>query len=604
MCGVFGMSMGYHGNPQSDLNFLKLALEHRGPDDWNIEILGGIGIGHCRLAIQDPTNSSQPMRSQSGKSLISYNGEIYNLNFLREKLPGFTWKTNGDTELVLELIEKFGIKILSEIEGMFAIAFFSVDSNELFLARDQMGEKPLYYRFDKKGEIAFSSEANSLATVGGHSPKIDLVSLRHYLKYMYIPADRSIYNEIKTVIPGSFIKWNKLGFSMGRYVDFNPQLEHHSEPLNPSHLRAMISSSVQKTLVADVGIGVMLSGGMDSSIVAFEATSHLGKINTYSVVFDDNDGDAIYSRMMANELQSSHNEIRLDEMNIDSIVYETLSKLPQPFGDNSIIPTYLLAKEAGKNVKVLLSGDGADELFAGYRYFNKYVSLKRDPFTLSRYQFRKNRLEIARHLPTKKLHEYSELFAESRIQTGRLNPFEAWNVDISLLTDSEIDLLTGVGPSVTKHPYSDPGEYRGRGSILVADQLSYLPGDILVKSDLGGMLASVEIRAPFLSKEIVSASRLASELHYFKRKELLKKAYWKRLPQSILERRKQGFGAPIEKWLNSENMKILSGDLLANQKSKIYGFLDYTETQKLVGKNSLIQWNLMSLAIWMESNNC
>ena len=604
MCGVFGMSTGYGYNSEQDLNFLRLALQHRGPDDWNISKLGQMTMGHCRLAIQDPENSAQPMRSRSEKSVISYNGEIYNLDFLREKMPGFVWRTNGDTELLIELLEQFGIQVLNEVEGMFAIAFYRLDSNELFLARDQIGEKPLYYRVDKSGEIAFSSEANSLAAIGGYSPKIDSISLRHFLKYMYVPADRTIYDEVKTVLPGGYIKWSQFGVSIERYVSFKAGIENGSELLTPNKLRELIASSVEKTLISDVGVGVMLSGGLDSSIVGFEAAKHLKKMHTYSVVFDEKDDDAIYSRMMADKLESVHEEIFIDQKNIDLVIQRTLSVLPQPFGDNSIIPTYLLAKAAGKKVKVLLSGDGADELFAGYQYYNKYVSLNRNPFTLSRYQFRNSRLALVRHLPTKNLHEYAELAAESRIETGMIDPIDAWNSDISLLTDSEINLLTGMNTHVIKLPYTDPGGYLGRGTILLADQFSYLPGDILFKSDLGGMLASVEIRAPFLSKEIVSASRRSSELHHSKRKELLKKAYKNQLPQAILERKKQGFGAPIERWLNSEKMKVLLNDLLSNPNSKIYNFLEFRETQKAVSKNSLIRWNIMSLAIWLEANDC
>jgi asparagine synthase (glutamine-hydrolysing) len=602
MCGIFGMSEGFSVNISGDLDALRMNLKHRGPDGSGLLFLEGLGLGHCLLAIRDPGNSPQPMFSKSGRHVISYNGEIYNLEFLKSKLPGFNWRTSGDTELLVELLEHFGPSILGEIEGMFAIAIWNIETRCLILARDRMGEKPLYFNLTKSGQIAFASEVYALANLGSSKPKLNIGALRHYLKYMYIPVTASIYEGIDPVLPGQYLIWDKDSFSAHEYHSQDVNEYSKSEIASGRDLKNKIANAVRGTLVSDVGIGVMLSGGLDSSIIALEASRSIKKIDTYCVAFQNSSEDAVHAKIMASRINSRHTELYFPDNELADVTFQVLSKAHQPFGDNSLIPTFLLANEANKNVKVLLSGDGADELFSGYRYYDKYA--KRN-FNFS-YQTTKSlntlRRLLAQQIPTKKLYEINEEKTRLDIAAGKLNWWEAWNQDLSLLTDLEVDVLIGSGPLICKSTIQSPNPYDGMSSILLADQASYLPGDILTKSDIGGMLASVELRAPFLSKEVVAHARNLTAKTLGTNKKILRQIYKLEIPPEILSRKKQGFGAPVGRWLATPSFTELSSSILLNHNSQIYFYLQFNSVREIIKKSPIVHWNILSLAIWLEEN--
>ena len=602
MCGVFGMSEGFSVNISEDLDALRINLKHRGPDGSGLLFLEGLGLGHCLLAIRDPGNSPQPMFSKSGKHVISYNGEIYNLEFLKSKLPGFNWRTSGDTELLVELLEHFGPSILAEIEGMFAIAIWSIETNRLILARDRMGEKPLYFNLTKSGQVAFASEVHALANLGSSKPKLNIAALRHYLKYMYIPVTASIYEGINPVLPGQYLIWDKDSFSAHDYYSLDVNEFGKSEIASGRDLKTKIANAVRGTLISDVGIGVMLSGGLDSSIVALEASRFNKKIDTYCIAFQNSSEDAVHAKIMASRINSRHSELYFPDNQLADITFRVLGKAHQPFGDNSLIPTFLLANEASKNVKVLLSGDGADELFSGYRYYDKYVNKNLDfPYQVAKSLNTARRL-LARKIPTKRLHEINEGKTRLDIAAGRLNGYEAWNQDLSLLTDLEVDSLIGSGPLICKSTVQSLTPYDGMRSILLADQGSYLPGDILTKSDIGGMLASVELRAPFLSKEVVTHARNLTDKTLGTNKKILRQIYKLEIPSEILGRKKQGFGAPVGRWLATPSFNELSSSMLLNHNSQIYSYLEFNSVRKIIKKSPIVHWNILSLAIWLEEN--
>lgn len=595
MCGICGI-FGTAPVNMPTVDQMVSNMIHRGPDDSASLTFDGFSIGHTRLSIQDPENSLQPMVSHSGDSVITFNGEIYNQDELRLKLPDKEWKTSGDTELLIELLECFGIEVLASIEGMFAFGWFSMKKKELVLARDRMGEKPLFFR-SENSYVQFASELRSLLTSKRKFSDINIEGLAHYLKYLYFPSTASVYSDIKCLEPGNFIKFTSESFSIGNWTEFG----NHKDNSKPrTDLRSLISESVRKSLISDVPIGVMLSGGVDSSIIAFEAAKYSDDLFTYSFVMPGHSDDSKYARLMSQRLKTRHIEIPFDKELLPEIILDTLSKTSQPFGDTSIIPLRILTRKASEDVKVLLSGDGADELFSGYQYYDKYFNVEKKSGDWNYFT------EVAsirvRHLirqltPT----QQREMLRKLSLEYQKTTTFESWSEDIAICNTKTVQDLFGFN-KVKFVKKSGDGSQGSLSDVLAWDQATYLPNDILFKSDMGGMLSSVEIRAPFLNPRIVEYANDLKNFPALPSKESLKELYRDVIPVEILTRKKQGFGAPVKNWLSIGLLDELVEEYVYKKTLPVYQILKYKKVLVECKRNPTFLWNLLSLNVWLKAN--
>lgn len=592
ICGIFGTAPT--NMPTVDQMVSKMI--HRGPDDSASLTFDELSIGHTRLSIQDPEHSLQPMLSHSGESVITFNGEIYNKEELRLKLPDKEWKTSGDTELLVELLESFGIEVLPLIEGMFAFGWFSIKHRELVLARDRMGEKPLFF-CRENSYVQFASELRSLITSNRKISDVNIEGLAHYLKYLYFPSTASVFSDIKCLEPGNFIKATSESFTIGNWTEFG---DYKSKTKPRTDLRTLISESVKKSLISDVPIGVMLSGGVDSSIVAFEAAKYSNDLFTYSFVMPGHSDDSKYAKLMSQKLKTKHIEIPFDKDLLPEIILDTLSKTPQPFGDTSIIPLRILTKKASENVKVLLSGDGADELFSGYQYYDKYFNVEKKSGNWNYYT------EVAaikvKHLIRKLTSsQQREMLTQLSLEYGKTTTFESWSEDIAICNTRTVQGLFGLNEVLFVNKSGD-GSQGSLSDVLGWDQATYLPNDILFKSDSGGMLSSVEIRAPFLNPRIVEYANDLKNFPALPSKKSLKELYRDLIPVEILNRKKQGFGAPVKNWLSLGLLDELLEDYVYKKTLPVYQILKYEKVLFECKRNPTFLWNLLSLNVWLKAN--
>lgn len=575
-------------------------LELRGPDDSGVVTLGDTTLGHTRLAIQDAESGIQPMKSNSGVSTIVFNGEIYNHFELRELLPNLKWRTESDTETVVELIEAFGPEVTNKFIGMFAFGLWNNEKLELVLVRDRFGEKPLYYSI-QDGELVFCSDPRGISMLFHRSNQLAVNQLPYFLKYGYVRSEESTFSTVKMLEPGQILNWKNKESNVS-FIQ-SQKAKKSSKKFDLLELRSKVEMAVERTLLADETVGVMLSGGLDSSIIAALAAKSCEQIPTYTVSLTENSEDAKFAKSLAKQLKSNHHEIQINAEGLAENIEDILSNVPQPFADSAIIPTYILSKLASQDVKVLLSGDGADEIFAGYGYYEKYKKLGCE--TTSKYGsfLRQFRYELSKNSRSKRVNRNREEYRESLLTSGRLSPQESWSQDLAAFTDSELNRIFDLhcGP-IHKGTLGISGRNADFWDVLSSDRESYLAGDILRKSDMGGMLASIEIRSPYLDNDLVEYLSESIIEPNDLNKGILYKSCEDLIPKEIIQRKKQGFGAPLDIWLTYPAVDKLVSGILMNPKSKIYRYFDYTNVSILVNKSNLKKWNFFALALWLEKN--
>lgn len=596
MCGICGTT-----EPNIDLNQALKDLEHRGPDGEGVFRSERVTFGHRLLAIQDPGHASQPMQSQSGKSILSFNGEIYNHQDLRSLLPDFNWKTSSDSETIVELLDHFGTAIVGDFRGMFAIAFWNNDLDSLYLMRDKHGEKPLFYSLTPQGHVYFSSEVGSLSRLITGKKEISLNALAHYLKYLYFDPYNSIFSDIKSVMPGTLVRYHR------GEVNFEEITSNQSGPgpiFSTDALRSAITLAVKRTLLADVPVGVMLSGGIDSSIVTAVASTTIPNIETFTLRRSDiDDEDAASAQLIAKKFNTKHHEVVIDESRLSQVIYFVLSRASQPFADTSIVPTYLISEYASNYVKVLLSGDGADELFGGYKHYDKYQSTKVGAQSVTSYGYKYLLWNLAKRTPSKKIRKYYSEMNLAALESGRRTFQEQWNLESRILTNHQVRKILGIVPVSEKFRDKSVKEINSMRSILDLDLGSYLPADILFKSDTAGMLASIEVRAPFLDLDLRRLRDSMTEFEFGNSKKCLTEAFSWEIPDTVVNRKKIGFGAPVELWFKNREVFQMSEDLIKDKLNPMYQFLNFKEVSKIVDRSHhIVRWEFMSLAIWMREN--
>lgn len=630
MCGICGM-VNTHNKEKVSLDILlrmRDALIHRGPDDAGELLDMNVGLAMRRLNVIDLNTGHQPIHNEDETVWIVFNGEIYNFLELRNDLEkkGHIFYTKSDTEVIVHLYEEEGAECAVKLNGMFAFALWDKPKKRLLLARDRMGQKPLYYAF-KNGQFIFSSEIKSLLQHPFLSRELDLDSLNEYFTFEYIPAPRSIFKEIKKLPASHTMILEGGNLQIERY--WNPQFtgsNNISEVEAEEKLLLLMKQSVKRHLIADVPIGVFLSGGIDSSTIAALASPLVnGKLKTFSIAFEDRSfNESGYARFVADYIGSEHYELRFNGQDCLSIIPSIYKILDEPFADASFLPTYILSKFTKKYVTVALGGDGSDELFCGYpthlAHYYADKSYLRIPFLFNG-GFLK---ALSDRLPTsfdnfsldfriKKFISGIGFTPEIRHQIwmGSFSPQQKKRLFLPSLKNKLMsnDGLDPIFKYLEEIPLQEHADIQTK--ILLSDMRLYLQDDILTKVDRASMANSLEVRSPFLDcnlVEFVTGLPGIMKLRRFQTKFILKKMLLKNriLPPQIINRTKKGFGIPVAKWINQE-LKSIVTDFLSEKRIRRGGLFDYHYIKQLLvehfaGKkdNRKFIWTLFMFEFWKE----
>lgn len=576
MCGITGFSgRGFaaaHADAPAELERMSRTLRHRGPDDagmWQ-ESARLCGLAQCRLSIVDLSPSGhQPMESHCRRYVIVFNGEIYNHRELRAELdasaPVRPWRGTSDTETLLESIAQWGLQAaLTRMDGMFAFGLWDRQQRTLTLARDRVGEKPLFY-WHADGFLVFASEIKALLALPGSPRGLDRAGLVSYLNYGYVPGEGSMLAGVRRVPPASILIYSadrdRVRHEKYWHVPDLVAAAGATEEELTEMLRQRLARSVRLQMQADVPVAVLLSGGLDSSLVAAFAAETASRVKTFTIGFPNSGrfDERAHASIVARHFGTEHTEISLESSALDAL--ERISQLQdEPLGDSSILPTYLVCQAVSRHVKVALGGDGGDELFGGYRAYNlaKWQQLARSG--LPRFA----RVAIAglarRHAPL-------DMKGRAYLTALSHSLAEAAARSLVLFDDDARQRLlqpgfvpAGFAPEGGKEVFVSPGRSVIQ-TVTRMDFHTYLPDDILAKVDRAAMMSSLEVRAPMLDRQVVELAfgRVPDRLKagYRRRKILLRKLAVRVLPRELDLQRKQGFSIPLQSWLRTDRGAVL-----------------------------------------------
>jgi asparagine synthase (glutamine-hydrolysing) len=613
MCGITGI---FAFNLVGKMNMIHLAnatraLEKRGPDFQDMYHDQFVGLGHRRLSIIDTSAvANQPMWDESGRYGIVYNGEIFNYRELRKTLEerGVSFFSQSDTEVLLKLYIYDQENFLNKLNGFFAFCIYDKQEQTFLLARDRYGVKPLLYLYDED-KFLFASEMKAMLEYGIEK-NLDFTSLYTYLQLNYIPAPDTIFQQVKKLSPGHYLKISKGKLSVGRYY----LIPYSAEKVKKNSIsyedakqtfRHLLEASVQRRLVSDVPLGAFLSGGIDSSVIAGLAGKHKPDLHTFSIGFADEKffDETDYARLVAKHFNTEHTVFSLTNKDLYAHVHDILNYVDEPFADSSAINVYILSKETRKHATVALSGDGADELLGGY---NKHAA-----FLRGRHPGWKENLIpkfdwLWQRLPQSRNNTLTNLFRQlARYSSGLKHSMEVryW-LWASLASGKEAlallhpeqrhhitadeDYFSAIKGTWLKHLHSQSDI----NDILLSDMELVLPNDMLTKVDLMSMANSLEVRTPFLDYELVNfAFSLPGDFKITPaiRKRILQDTFHDFLPAKLYNRPKKGFEVPLLKWLRNEMKPLIIDDLLAKDFIEAQGIFNFAEIEKL--KRQLLSSN-------------
>ena len=628
MCGITGWAnLDSHAPPPDGARDLLHAMcermVHRGPDSEGLFATTGVALGMRRLAIIDLVTGEQPAFSEDRSIAVVLNGEIYNYRELRALLEkrGHSFRSASDTEVLPHLYEEYGDAMVNELNGMFAFALWDSRRRRLLIARDRFGEKPLYWGvFDNT--LLFASEPKVLLAHPAVKPSLNLQALRQYLSFDYVPAPLTIYRGINKLTAAHKLTLERGEVKVERYwkLDYKTKEPAPSEREAADHLRELMADAVRMRLVSDVPLGVLLSGGVDSSTIAALAVRASSEaVKTFSISFAEASFDeSAYARGVAKFLGTDHHEERLSANLAANLVSEIGSWMDEPFSDPSLVPTYLLSRFTRKHVTVALGGDGGDELFAGYPMYvgHRWAEIyKYVPGVV-----RRGLIEpVVRGLPVKTKNLSFDYKALRFITGARYDTVARHHIWFGSFTpDQQQQLLTPDALAATNSEiYADAREIAEECNnddlvtrMQSVDTRLYLAEDILTKVDRASMAVSLEVRAPFLDPRVAEfAASLPSnyKLRRMKTKYILKKAVRDLLPGFVTRRGKKGFGVPVAEWLKF-NLRPLARDLLSPERVRRAGVFnaDYVarlqdEHERGVANHRKLLWTLLMFELWHES---
>ena len=625
MCGIAGILLPGKGHiPQADIAAMTGRLVHRGPDGEGYHRERGVALGHRRLNVIDIEGGIQPMTNEDKSVWVTFNGEIYNYRELRSELArsGHRFATNSDTEVLVHGYEEWGLGLLDRLDGMFAFGLWDRNRRRCLLARDPMGQKPLFYAHLADGRLMFGSEAKAVVAHPDVPCEVAESALASYLTFEYLPADQCMFRNVRKLEPGCYLVYESGQAKLGQYWDV-PFGDPQSSSLR-SACDAFLSafdSAIKTRLVADVPLGVFLSGGIDSSAVAATVVKHrpAGEVKTFSIGFEDKRFDeSDMAQLVADHLGTDHHRRVFSQTDLLDVLPEVVSKLDEPFGDASLLPTYLLSRYTRERVTVALGGDGGDELLLGYPTFKAdgpaalYAQL---PSGVRRFVRRQaNSLPVDTGYFSLDFVIKSFLKAADRSSSTRhplwMASFVPGGDDDPLHPTwrRQFPLDVVLEPSAQAHRRAPDQRRLQRLSYQYCK--TYLAEDILVKVDRASMAVSLEARSPFLDKEVVrilvnAPPRLKLFLGV-RAKHLLKQAMAPSLPKAIVRRKKRGFAIPVADWLRGP-LKEQMLDLLSFERIKRTGLMRPEVVSRLVEEhlkerrdNRKQLWTLMSFELWRE----
>jgi asparagine synthase (glutamine-hydrolysing) len=622
MCGIAGYYNFRSGRPadRGVVEAMTRAMRHRGPDDEGYLVEGPLALGMRRLSIIDLAGGHQPIGSEDGGVQLVFNGEIYNHRALRRDLEaaGHRFRTRADTEVVVHGYEVHGDRVLDHLNGMFGLALWDAAARRLLLARDRLGVKPLYWTA-LPGGIAFASELKALLIHPEVERRFDPEALRQYLAWEYIPAPRTPFAGIHKMPAATLLAVDPSGWRQEVYWRLRPGPLLADPVEAEEELRRHLERSVRLQMEADVPVGAFLSGGLDSSaLVATLCAVRGGPVHTFSIGFGEADFDeTAHARKVAETLGTVHREEILTPDCLD-LVHQAAGFLDEPFADNSILPTYLVSRVARESVKVALSGDGGDELFAGYDHYKAERLLEwyaRVPAPARRAALGVMGRDVDRR-PTKHGGVRRRL---RRLEAALEGPAFLSQARFMVRSRDEVrsGLLPDPGPEDAAAGWAEPFAAVVRDSPFppglahqqFIDLKTFLADDILMKTDRASMAVSLEARVPYLDHELVEfAFRLAPRLKLrgLVGKWILRRAFRTRLPASILRRRKSGFSVPIGAWLRGD-LRTLAHDLLDPKRLARQGLFDPARTQALLAEHvsgradhARLLWALVMFELWHD----
>ena len=644
MCGITGFVAKQDGMHEI-INSMRSAIKHRGPDSagsWVDENIG-IALGHQRLAIQDLSEAGhQPMRSPSSQFLITFNGEIYNHFEIRESLQKssntpIAWNGHSDTETLVTAFDYIGIeKTLSIAKGMFALAVWDEKSQLLTLARDRLGEKPLFYGF-LKNNLVFGSELKAIRKFPDFNNKISKEGLVSFFKYNYIPAPASIYENVYKLQPGHIIQFNlSIGIKKTEkqkpYWSYSELIklakDNQFTNVHEAHqsLEESLENSVRSQTISDVPLGAFLSGGVDSSlIVALMQKNSITPTKTFTIGFNEDDhNEAPYALAVANHLGTDHQEMIIDEKDALNAILQMPEIYDEPFADSSQIPTYLVSKMTKEHVTVALSGDGADELLGGYNRYTHTPSIW-SKISLLPFPLRKILAQPFLLLSPAAYDAIgSKIFSKNQIpqlgskihkmvdRINRVNSLEELAMDLAAIWTNPNLLVKGMEESHYDGHNSLSSDFNFMDSeiaqMMAVDTLTYLPDDILCKVDRAAMSVSLETRAPFLDIEFIeTAARVPMhmKIHNKKGKIPLRAILSKYVPDHLIDRPKSGFSIPIGEWLRGP-LRTWAESLLDESSINNRGLLNFEPInnmwlEHLSGERDWTPrlWGILMLQTWL-----
>lgn len=620
MCGINGIAFSSRSQKKINESVLRRMTDvifHRGPDDGGIFIDENVGFGHRRLSIVDVAHGAQPMFSNDRSKVIIYNGEVYNHADYREELEakGYKFQTHCDTETILHLYEEYGAKAVEKLRGMFAFAIWDRQAKMLFIARDRLGVKPLYYVHDEQGNLFFGSEIKTLLEANAIKPEINYAALPDQFANHGTSRDETLFKGVKRLLPGHFLIWKDGNLNIEEFWDvkFEPKHDEKSDKDYIEEWREMFRHSVKLRLMADVPLGMFLSGGIDSSAIAAMMSEMVDEpIKTFSVGFKEREANEFeYARIVAKAFKTEHHEITITPEQFFAELPKLVWHEDEPIGFIASVPLYFVSKLAQKHVKVVLTGEGSDEILAGYGRYAKALQLlnygeKYESLTPS----------------------FIRSFVKSSVSAigGKLNrTFLTREADIENLF---FDNFAIFGKTMQKNLFSEetkarisernPYFYQNKwlekndaietlDKLLYVDTKTYLH-ELLMKQDQMSMAASIESRVPFLDHKLVELTAKMPTQMKLRGKDtkfLLREAMKGILPDEILNRSKMGFPVPIGNWFRNEYKHIVN-EYVLSERSLNRGIFNADFVREIVQKHNAGEnhderlWSLVNFEIWQR----
>jgi asparagine synthase (glutamine-hydrolysing) len=602
VCGIAGL-YSPDGAPNPELvDAMRAAIVHRGPDEGSTDVFGHCVLGHQRLRVIDLATGYQPVTNESGEVAAVFNGEIYNFRVLREELGAHEIRGTGDTPVLPHLYEESGPRFVERLHGMFAVALWDSGRERLVLARDRLGKKPLLWTRLPDGTLAFASELRALLRLPGLSREVDLDAIDGYLALQYVPGARTALRGVNKLPPGHLLVAEGESVQVERYWQPQPAEPSRTDEEWLERVRDTVGDAVRKRLVADVPLGALLSGGIDSSIVvALMAQASSQPVRTFTVGFSDARYDERpYARAVAERYATVHEELELRE-DVAGTLPRLAAAYDEPLGDEAAFPTFLIAEQARRHVTVALAGDGGDEAFAGYERYMAYRLAARVPGPAARLAG-----AAIRSVSTARREPRSPLFRAGRFLEVAAAPARERYTRLMEVFPLEARRALWADSQRAQQVHLEPSR-PGIAGLQLLDLETYLPGDLLLKADIATMAHSLELRSPFLDHDVVALGLALPDSLKVRGREgkvALRRAFGSDLPADVARRGKTGFGVPLGRWFR-EDLRELAHDLLLTDR----GWFRPDEVRRLLREHESGEvdhghrlWCLLMLELWVREH--